>query len=707
MEKKKKVLFTATVDSHILHFHIPFLKMFKENGYEVHVATNGNEDIPYCDVKHKISFERSPFKINNLRAISELKKIIDEEKFDIIHTHTPMGSVVTRLAARNARKNGTRVIYTAHGFHFYKGAPLLNWLIFYPVEKYLSKYTDTLITINNEDYELAKRKFKKCYNIKLVPGVGVDSNKFNINMKAEEEQKIKEKFGFKKNDFIIIYVAELNKNKNQFMAIKAMKELVKENNDIKLLLVGKGEYEKKYKKLIEKLKLENNVILAGYRNDVPKLMKISNLAISCSNREGLPVNLIEAQMSGLPIIATNCRGNRDVLKEQHEYLIELNNEKKLSEYILKCKNEKRNKTKSNSKYELENILKSMYYIYGLENESKDNVFPKISVIVPIHNSEKFLEKCINSLINQTFKNLEIILLVDASTDRSFDICKRFKKIDNRIIIENVNYKNVSKTRNHGINISSGEYITFVDSDDFVEKDMYEKLYKNMKKNDCDIGICSFYYEKENGRIYKRNSGKNFVKTRDSYPFSLSYEMGMQGYVWNKLYSRALLLNKNQKIYFSDNINIMEDDLFNMEVFDKNLKFNYCFINEKLYHYVKHNTCASKQNYSLKNLDIFLVKIKQIDILEKNNVNANFKKVDYIILYTRDRFLMKRFNLIDNKIHMKIYKNYLKYRKEINFKNLSVKLKVELVISLYFPYIYIIWLYKENRMRRYNNESKQN
>lgn len=125
----KKVLFTATVDSHILHFHIPYLKLFKENGYEVHVATNGDEKIPYCDVKHKISFERSPIKLNNLKAIKQLKKVIDKEKFDIIHCHTPMGSVVTRLAAKKARKNGTRVIYTAHGFHFYKGAPLLNWAL--------------------------------------------------------------------------------------------------------------------------------------------------------------------------------------------------------------------------------------------------------------------------------------------------------------------------------------------------------------------------------------------------------------------------------------------------------------------------------------------------------------------------------------------------------------------------------------------------
>ena len=176
--KMKKVLFTATVDSHILHFHIPYLQYFHEQGYEVHVATNGTEEIPFCDVKHTVSFERSPFKANNIKAIKQLKEIIDKEKFNIIHCHTPMGSVVTRLAAKQARKKyNTKVIYTAHGFHFFKGAPILNWILFYPVEKWLSKYTDCLITINEEDYTLAKNKFH-AKKVELVHGVGVDEKKW-------------------------------------------------------------------------------------------------------------------------------------------------------------------------------------------------------------------------------------------------------------------------------------------------------------------------------------------------------------------------------------------------------------------------------------------------------------------------------------------------------------------------------------------------
>lgn len=357
----KKILFTATVDSHILQFHMPYLKMFKEKGYEVHVATNGNEDIPYCDVKHKISFERSPIKINNLKAIKDLKKIIDKEEFDIIHTHTPMGSVVTRIAAKKARKKGTRVIYTAHGFHFYKGAPLLNWLIFYPIEKYLSKYTDCLITINEEDYNLAKRKFK-AKRIELVHGVGVDKNKFDFEMTDKEKHELRVSLGLKDDDFVLIQVGELNKNKNQIMAIEAMKNLVKENKNIHLLLVGKGKLENFYKQKIEEYNLNNNVHMLGYRNDIPKLMKISDVLLSLSYREGLPVNVIEGMFCGLPIIATDCRGNRDLIRE----CIQIGNIKQLIERI---ENVIRHINKINydkEKYKLKVIEKEIESIYMKE-----------------------------------------------------------------------------------------------------------------------------------------------------------------------------------------------------------------------------------------------------------------------------------------------------------------------------------------------------
>ena len=368
----KKVLFTATVDSHILQFHLPFLKMFKENGYEVHVATNGNEEIPYCDVKHVVSFERSPIKINNLKAIKQLKKICEKEKFDIIHTHTPMGAVITRLAAKKSRKKfHTRVIYTAHGLHFFKGSPLKNWLLFYPVEKWLSKYTDTLILINNEDYNFAKKKFKKCKDIQYVPGVGIDEEKFDFDLSNKEKTAIRKSLGLEDADFVMIYPAELNWNKNQILIINAMEKLVKKYSNFKVLLPGIDSYKNHYQEIVREKGLNNNILFLGYRKDIPKLLKISNLALATSHREGLPLNVMEAMYVGLPIVATDCRGQRDLIKDNvNGYLVDVNDVDKFARFIEKIylSNEESIKfgiesKKIISKYLLNNIMKKMISIY--------------------------------------------------------------------------------------------------------------------------------------------------------------------------------------------------------------------------------------------------------------------------------------------------------------------------------------------------------
>lgn len=361
----KKVLFVATVTKHINAFHIPYLKWFKEEGYEVHVASNGNEQIEYCDKHYNLPFERFPLRKNNIKTYRELKKIINENKYEIIHCHTPVGGVLTRLAAKKARKNGTKVIYTAHGFHFYKGAPLLNWLIYYPIEKWMSKYTDCLITINQEDYGLAKRNFK-AKQIELVSGVGISEERFNFTMTAEEKHKLKESIGLKDDDYVLIQVGELNKNKNQIMAIKTMKELVEINRNIKLLIVGKGKLEQFYRDKIKEYNLQNNVYTLGYRKDIPELMKISNILLSLSYREGLPVNVIEGMVSGLPVIATDCRGNRDLIKnEEKGYIVNINDVTKLKECILNiynCKVSKFNKSET-KQYLKETIMKDMERIY--------------------------------------------------------------------------------------------------------------------------------------------------------------------------------------------------------------------------------------------------------------------------------------------------------------------------------------------------------
>lgn len=374
-ETEKKAIILTTVPSTIEQFNMENIKLLKELGYKVEVASNfnvtGNIDnnrfneflteLEQLDVKvNNISFSRKLFSFDNIRAYKQLKKLFKEQNYQLLHCHTPICGVITRLVARKQRKTGLKVMYTAHGFHFYKGAPLLNWLIYYPVEKICAKWTDCLITINEEDYNWAKKKFK-AKKIELINGIGVDRSKFDFIMSDSEKEKIRNELKLKKDDFILIQVGELNKNKNQIMTIQAMKKIVETNRNVKLLLVGKGDLKDYYEEKIKEYNLEKNIFLLGYRKDIPKLLKISDCLISTSKREGLPVNLIEATMSGLPIIATNCRGNRDIAN----VLVNIDDVDKICEDIIKCmKNNEKFICNDIEKYGLKNIIVEMEGIYN-------------------------------------------------------------------------------------------------------------------------------------------------------------------------------------------------------------------------------------------------------------------------------------------------------------------------------------------------------
>lgn len=342
--EKEKILFVATVDKkHIIKFHTPFLRWFQEQGYEVHVACAGNAVIPYCDVKHSIPFERSPLRINNVRAYKLLKRVIDAYGFKLIHCHTPMGGVIGRLAARGARKRGTRVLYTAHGFHFYKGAPIWYWLLFYPVEKWMARYTDHLITINDEDYQTAINKKFKAGVISFIKGVGIDINRFQQTT-PERRKVLRQSYGYSENAFILIDVAEIRAVKHQDILIRTMQMLVNDIPSIKLLLVGDGDKTNHNIELAQELGLEGVVDFLGYRNDIPELMGLSNVAVSASEREGLPVSIMEAMAVGLPIVASNCRGNRDLVRNEcNGMLVKLDE----TEYVRSIKSLYSEPTKAN------------------------------------------------------------------------------------------------------------------------------------------------------------------------------------------------------------------------------------------------------------------------------------------------------------------------------------------------------------------------
>ena len=322
----KKALMVSHVAYAIELFNIPNIKLLISMGYEVQVACNFDDRSSLSDEKvavlkdkltamgvkfHNIPFQRQPLKPDNLKAYSQLKALIDEEKFDLIHCHTPVGGILTRLAAIASRKkNKTKVIYTAHGFHFFKGAPVINWLIYFTAEKLCSYFTDTLITINKEDFNNAENKLnakKVCY----VPGVGVDTAFFYEN--AGKREELLGEISADKDSVILLSVGELSDRKNHGVSIKALSQI--RNDKVHLVIAGTGEKREEFLSLAKDLGVDGRVHLLGFRTDIPALLKSADIFLFPSVQEGLPVALMEAMSSGLPVICSEIRGNTDLIDE--------------------------------------------------------------------------------------------------------------------------------------------------------------------------------------------------------------------------------------------------------------------------------------------------------------------------------------------------------------------------------------------------------
>lgn len=387
-----KALFVATVRSHIGQFHMPFIRKLNELGCTVDGAYKDNSeqkkglDLSALDNVFEIDFSRSPYSVRNIRAYKQLKKVIDNGDYDVIHCHTPVGAVMTRLAARDARKRGTKVIYTAHGFHFYKGASALNWKLFYPIEKHLAKHTDCLILINNEDYELVKEKQFEVPKIVKINGVGVDLSKFSP-VTAEEKSALRREFEYKDSDFIMIYPADFCARKNQVMLFEVMKKLLAESNDFKLLLPGSLALADEFIKKAKEMGVYDSIAFMGYRRDIEKLVALSDVSLSSARQEGLPINLVEAMAVGNPIVATDVRGNNDLVENGvNGYLVAINDSNTMAEKLLEMYRDRSIIDKFGSeslemakKYSEEAVIPELLKIYS-ELGVLTNVFEKSGVI---------------------------------------------------------------------------------------------------------------------------------------------------------------------------------------------------------------------------------------------------------------------------------------------------------------------------------------
>ena len=308
-----KILYVTTIGS-TMGFFKSLIKELLDVGHIVDIATNEESSKVQdcyrewgCKI-YPISTSRSPFNLGNIKAMKQIRNIA--KNYDIVHCHTPLAGMATRFGCRKLRKKqGLKVIYTAHGFHFYKGAPKKNWLIYYPIEKTCSKWTDVLITINKEDYEFAKKKMK-AKKIEYVHGVGVDINKF-AKIVVEKDLK-RDEIGVPRDSILILSVGELNDNKNHQVVIKAISRI--ENSNIYYCIVGIGEKRDYLLNLASSMGVK--LVLLGRRTDVPEILKASDIFVFPSIREGLGLAAIEAIASGLPLICSDNRGTREYCENQ-------------------------------------------------------------------------------------------------------------------------------------------------------------------------------------------------------------------------------------------------------------------------------------------------------------------------------------------------------------------------------------------------------
>ncbi|MEQ8535798.1 MAG: glycosyltransferase family 4 protein [Imperialibacter sp.] len=365
-----KVLFTASITKHVIRFHLPYLEWFQKQGFETHVACSGDEEIPFCDKKWEVPFVRTPYSIGHIKAYNVLKNLIDDQDYKLVHCHTPMAGIVTRLAARAARINGTKVLYTAHGFHFFNGASLFNWFTFYPVELYCSRLADAIIAINREDFErVSSRGFPKTAYFQ-IPGIGVKGERF-APAAPDEKRRLRETYGIPKDAFVLVYAAELIYRKNHHMLISAVKELRSTGVNLLALFAGRGELREDLESEVKKLKVEDSVKFLGFCERIEEIYQLSDVGVSTSRQEGLGLNLIEEMMCGLPVIATDDRGHREIVEDGlNGMMVPQDDAKALSSAIVTmmanqslCTRMSSNAVATARKFDLKEATRAMEQIY--------------------------------------------------------------------------------------------------------------------------------------------------------------------------------------------------------------------------------------------------------------------------------------------------------------------------------------------------------
>lgn len=311
----KKILFVATIFKHFHAFHMPYIEWFEQQGWQVDAMANGDDPLENVHCSYNVPVSRNPFSIANLKAFEQAKEIINREQYDIVYCHTAMGAVLARLSSIEARKKyGTKVIYVAHGFHFFRGGPKMSWLMYYPMEKFLSRYTDAIVTINEEDYQLVKNRGFRNTDTYKIPGIGINTNRLFETSDAKRKV-LRDQYGYPQDAFIMIYIAEYIHRKNHKFIIDSLSELSNQIPALKVLFAGRGVLMDAMKEYARKKNVESYIEFLGFRKDIGELIALSDIGISASRQEGLGLNLAEEMFAGLPVVASEDRGHKEIVND--------------------------------------------------------------------------------------------------------------------------------------------------------------------------------------------------------------------------------------------------------------------------------------------------------------------------------------------------------------------------------------------------------
>ncbi len=367
-----KVLYIATSDIHLATFHRPYITWLADKGIQVDIAieNRGNNTFDGVENTFLLNFPRTLFNKELFSSYKKLKSIIDLGSYDLIHCHTPIPSMLTRVAARTARKNGAKVLYTAHGFHFFKGAPKSRWIIYYSAEYLLSYFTDGIITINQEDYKYISGKMHHKDSF-FIKGIGVDSRRFKPFTKDEKHVK-RDLLRLRDDDFVLLYVGEFIPRKNHEFIIKTLSSLVEKIPNLKVLFAGTGVLLEDMKKLADDLKVSSYIEFLGFRTDVNELSAIADVGISSSKHEGLGLGLAEEMMCRVPIVASFDRGHKEMIVQgETGFMFEQENQAQFVEYICTLYSNEELRLEMGEKafqkakeFDISNSLSSMAKIYN-------------------------------------------------------------------------------------------------------------------------------------------------------------------------------------------------------------------------------------------------------------------------------------------------------------------------------------------------------